>query len=289
MITLGHGDWSLTLRPNLGAAITRLRWRELDILRPASDDIADPLATGSFPLAPYANRIAGGAFRFNDETVVIPATPGFEPHALHGVAWRRDWTVLRSDSRSVVLVLACEPSPDWPWAWTATHRLSLDDDGLALDLKITNGASGPMPAGLGLHPYFATDDATVLTVPAPLVWLNGADQIPERLAQASDLIDWSAGAGVAGAPFVDNAYAEWSGVARLEHPGHVVEMTGSPNARWVQIYAPGASNFVCVEPVTHRPDAHNAAADEDSGLTILDLGQSLTVSARINAHSRMEL
>ena len=263
-----RGGWALNLAPDLGAPITSLTWRGRDVLRPAPDDVASPLAAASFPLAPYANRIDGGAFAFQGRAVRLPATPGFEPHALHGLGWRSRWSVLRAHGGSVDLALAAEAGPEWPWAWTASLRLTLSEAGLAMSLTITNEDRTSMPAGLGLHPYFAVEASTRLRLPAPKVWLTCAREVPERLAAASELIDWSDGASVAEAPFVDHAYADWSGQAELIHDGWRVAMTASPNARWAQVYAPRGEGFVCVEPVTHRPDAHNAPQDEDCGLAV---------------------
>lgn len=287
MIELAQGEWSLRLRPELGAAVTRLTWRGHDILRPAPDDATSPLETGSFPLVPYANRIDRGAFVFEGRDIALPPTPGFAPHALHGVGWLQAWTVLQAGEASVDLALAAQPTEDWPWAWTASHRLRLDADGAEMTLSITNEDPEPMPAGLGLHPYFAVGPNTVLSAPASRVWLNDANEIPERLAPASSVIDWSHGAAVSSAPFVDNAYAAWTGTAELRHAGRVVTMTASPDARWMQVYAPGAGDFVCLEPVTHRPDAHNAPWNEDAGLITLAPGQALSLSMRIAASEQV--
>lgn len=283
MIELAHGDWSLTLRPDLGAAVTRLTWRDHDILRPTPAGATHPLETGSFPLVPYANRIDRGAFVFEGRDIALPPTPGFEPHALHGTGWLQAWTVLESGPSFVDLALRTHATADWPWAWTASHGFRLDADGVEMSVSITNDDAEPMPAGLGLHPYFAIAPETVLTAPAHRVWLNDANEIPEQLAPAASVIDWSHGATVSSAPFVDNAYADWAGTAQLRHDHHFVTLTASTNARWIQIYAPGAGDFVCLEPVTHRPNGHNAASDEDSGLISLAPGQTLSMSMRISA------
>ncbi len=278
-----RGDWALGLKPDLGASLTSLTWRGRDVLRPAPDALDSPLAASSFPLAPYANRIDGGAFVFQGEAARLPATAGFEPHALHGVGWRSRWTVVSAGDGTIDLVLAVEAGPEWPWAWTASHRLTLSEAGLEMGLSLANEHGAPMPAGLGLHPYFAVEAATRLQLSAPRIWLTDAREIPSRLADAAGLIDWSDGAAVADAPFVDHAYADWDGRATLLHDGWRVDLTASPNARWAQVYAPRGEGFVCVEPVTHRPNAHNAPAGEDSGLTVLAPGGVLTLTARITA------
>ena len=289
MIELAHGDWSMTLRPELGASMTRLTWRDRDILRPAPADATHPLETGSFPLVPYANRIDRGAFRFAGREISLPATSGFEPHTLHGVGWLRPWSVLKTDRDFVDLALTAEASEDWPWAWTASHRLKLDDDGLEATLSITNNDQTPMPAGLGLHPYFAAENRTIVTLGAEEVWLTDPTDIPRERSTPSAVVDWAAGVSLANAPFVDNAYTGWSGRAGIEHRDHVVELTASTNASWLQVYAPGSGGFVCIEPVTHRPDAHNAPHGETSGLVTLKPGKTLSSWMRITATERPDL
>lgn len=94
-----RGDRALTLRPDMRASITSLTRRGRGVLRPAPKDLGSPLAASSFPLAPYANRIDGGPFAFQDRAVRLPAMLGFEPHALRGVGWRSRWSVLLAQPR----------------------------------------------------------------------------------------------------------------------------------------------------------------------------------------------
>lgn len=282
-LLMEQGDWSVLVRPDIGASIARLTWRGQDILRPAPDTATSPLEMGSFPLLPYANRIARGRFRFAERDIVLTSDPVAEPHALHGVGWRRPWRVIRSDLHRVDLGLAAAPSQDWPWRWAASCALLLGSEGLTLTLSITNEDSAPMPAGLGLHPYFAVRPETVLTADAEAVWLNGPDDIPAQKGATSSAVDWSQGALVSSAPFVDNAYCGWSGRARLADKGHTVRVTASPNARWMQVYAPRGEDYICIEPMTHRPDAVNAPDTEDAGLITLMPGQSLAMSMHITA------
>ncbi len=286
MIRLEHGDWCLALRPDLGASITSLTWRGRDILRPATKNADSPLQAGCFPLIPYANRIDRGVFEFGGRRFVLPATPRFYPHAQHGLAWLCAWSVRGTGPDTVDLALAAERCADWPWAWTAEHRMRLDDRGLEATVSLTNEDRRPMPAGLGLHPYFAMTPDTVLTARAAEVWLNGPDQIPLRLARPSAVVDWDAGVALGSAPFVDNAYGGWTGSARLDHGDVSVTITASSNARWLQIYAPRGEAYVCAEPMTHRPNALNAGAFEDAGQVTLEPGQSLVLTMRIAAARR---
>lgn len=276
MIRLRAGAWSATVSPALGGAILDLEQAGRPILRPTPPDAAAILQTACFPLVPYANRIANGRFRFGGEEITLPVLPPFAPHAVHGDGWLRAWDVDRQDDNAVSMTLR-GGDDHWPWAWSATQTVSLSGSGLRVDLSMTNEADRPAPAGLGLHPYFHRLPDARLTLPADQVWLTGADRIPERFAASSSLVDWSGGAALASSPPVDHAYAVRHSHAALENGADRIDLIASDNCRWVQVYAPPDGDFVCIEPVTHRPDAVNAPSGEDSGLVILSPGDSLSI------------
>ncbi|MGZ9099330.1 MAG: aldose 1-epimerase [Brevundimonas sp.] len=276
MIRLQTEAWSATVSPALGGAILDLEHAGRPIFRPSPPDAAAILETACFPLVPYANRIAGGRFRCGDEEITLPVLPEFAPHALHGDGWLRAWNVEHQDQGSVSLTLR-GGNDHWPWAWSATQTIRLSGAGLRVDLSMTNEADRSAPAGLGLHPYFHRLPDTRLTLAADRVWLTGADEIPERLAASSSLMDWSGGAALASAPPVDHAYEMRRSEASLEDRSHRTVLSASDNCRWAQVYATPGGDFVCIEPVTHRPDAVNAPIGEDTGLAILSPGESLSI------------
>jgi aldose 1-epimerase len=281
MITLNHADWSITVLPDLGGSIGSLTFQGWDVLRPTPAGCEDVLLTASFPLAPYTNRIDHGRFEFQGRPVRLPATPSFEPHALHGDAWRAPWTVESRDAASVTLSQDHDTGV-WPWAWSVRQTLSLDDRGLNAEIALTNRSDMPMPGGVGFHPYFTRGSETRLTMAADTVW-TGEKLIPKRQEPAAVLADWTEGKRVDDAPFIDNAYAHWNGVAELSDGARRVRMSASANARWSHIYRPDGEAYLCVEPVTHRPDALNAPPGEDAGMQTLAPGETLTLVMRIEA------
>src|SRR5262249_55886216 len=128
----------------------------------------------------------------------------------------------------------------------------------SISLELTNTGSATMPAGLGLHPCFPTRPDTRLTFHAEGVWLGEAAGIPERLGSAAELFSFSGGPTRASIPFIDHCYAGWRGAASLEDGPRTTSITATPNASWAHIYSPKGKDFLCFEPVTHRPDPLNA-------------------------------
>ena len=282
MIELRHGDWRLILRPEVGGAIGALTRDGVDILRRMPEGSTDVLEAACFPLTPYANRIAGGVFTFEGREIALPVQPAFAPHALHGDGWLRAWMVEAQDEESATLIHRHVPDA-WPWAYEARQTFRLTDAGLSVALSMTNLSDLPMPAGLGLHPYFPVADKTRLRFDAAEVWGGGVDEVPTTLLHVADVHDWSWGPRVAEAPFVDHAYVG-DGAAVLAEPGRTTTVTASANAGWRHIFVPGG-DFCCIEPVTHRPDAAHAPEGEASGWTVLASGETLAMSMDVTVQS----
>lgn len=272
---LRAGPWQLGLLPELGGAIAYLTRDGRDVLRRAPDGVDDPLETGCFPLVPYANRIAHGRFSFAGEAHLLPLNFGDHPHSLHGIGWQSRWTMRMEGAADAVMDLRHDGGDGWPWPFRAEQRLALDDDGLTVSLALANEGDRAMPAGLGLHPYFPRDASTRLTMAAERMWEGDATMIPTRAVAAGTFGDWLAGAGFPDR-LIDNSFDGWTGQAVIDGAGGATRI-GAIGARAVHLYAPPGETFLCVEPVSHLPDALNQGFAIDT----LEPGETLTLTMRI--------
>lgn len=279
LIRLANERGEVEVRPELGAGITAFRWDGRDILRPTPADADDVLQTGNFVLAPFCNRIRNGAFVFEGREVRLPPNLGDHPHALHGQAWRRPWHVVAQAAAG--LELAYEHTPgDWPWRYEVVQTLSLTDDGLVQTATLTNTDTHPMPAGLGFHPAFPAPAGARLQADVRGVWMIDGEVMPTDWRPLDWGPDWRAGADVDSGAFVDNSYTDWGGEAVLTGVTCApVRLEASSNCRWLHVFAPIGGGFVCVEPVSNRPDPFNG---DDGGLQILAPGEGMTVSMRLS-------
>lgn len=270
-----HG-WTLELRPELGGSILALDHAGRAVLRRAADDAARPLDTACFPLVPYANRIAQGGFTHEGVSHELPRNFGADhPHTLHGTGWLRAWTLAEQTADSIVLAYDHAGDVHWPWPFAAEQRITLAPGSVRIDLSVRSLAEEPVPAGLGLHPYFPRDDATRLTFAAEQAWLADADDLRTGPVPADRFGDWQAGAPVQGHRLIDNSYSEWDGQARIEQRDHVLRLAaiGAPDCH---LYRPPAGDFFCLEPVSHLPDAINRG-----GMALLAPDESLSLSLTI--------
>jgi len=279
VIELTAGDWSAQLRPDIGGALAALRYRGVDVLRPMPETANDPLQSACFPLAPWCNRIRDGHFTFAGREVVLPRNFPPEPHSLHGLSWQRPWSVESRVENKCVLADDYDGSGPWPWAYGARKRIRLGPKGCAITLVVTNYADEPMPTGLGLHPYFRRRPETEVQFKADHVLLSGEDLLPTGIGAPADHFGDFTGGTFPPAQTIDHCFAKWSGSASLRDDLGTIAIAadGAPH---LHLYAPADGSALCLEPVSHTPDASNRMPAE---MIILPPGCSASMNMRISA------
>jgi aldose 1-epimerase len=273
--------WRLELLPEIGGAIGRLAFQGLDVLRPAALQASDPLDTACFPMVPFANRVANGSFTFGGRRISVPVLDRFHPHALHGEAWLRPWSVVTAGGRSATLEFRGGVG-GWPWPYMSRQTITLGRRQAIIGLELTNTGATVMPAGLGLHPYFLTGPDARLTFNAEGAWLGEAGGIPQKIGAPAELFDFSGGPTRANAPSLDHCYVGLRGAAIIDDGSRTIRISATPNASWAHVYSPKGQGFWCFEPMTHRPDALNSPEGETSGVARLRPGETMAMSMTIS-------
>ncbi|MEC3911582.1 aldose 1-epimerase [Sphingobium sp. CR2-8] len=270
------GGLEAALSPAVGGSLLRLSLDGVELMRGAPDDAIDPLAMASFPLVPYANRIADGRFTFDGADYQLPRNFGDHPHSIHGFGWQTSWTASETAETAALLVHEHGGDAGWPWPYRAEQRVMLTPSQLSMSLSATNVGDAPMPIGLGFHPYFLADSETLLQFGAHSLWLSTPDMLPDREARADALGDWSRLASVRGDSLIDNPYSDWDGIATIERGDGLRLTLTATGADWLHVYRPPGEAFFCVEPVSHMPDAIHRG-----GMPILAAGDTARLSMTI--------
>jgi len=283
-VTLRRGRLQVDLVPACGGAVTRFTLTEgggvVNLFRPAPDPLPatlPALAASCFPLVPFSGRIAAARLRFGGQVYELPPSVTGEANALHGEGWIAPWRVAARGEDRVELAFR-GGGGGWPFPYAAGQVFALTDDRLIGEIWIENTGRRPMPAGLGLHPYFVATPRARLTLRAERVWLVDDGNLFDRVAPVPPRWDFGAGRAIAGTGLV-NGFTGWDGHAVIEWPEWRARLTltAGPGLRHLVIYTPPGADFFCVEPVSHGVDAFNLAARgvPDTGTVVLAPGETL--------------
>ena len=271
---IGDGPIEVEVLPDVGARIHRLRVDGQDLLRTPADPrrhLDDPYFWGSYPMAPWCNRVAAGRTTVAGRELDLPVTFP-DGTAIHGQVSRAAWT---HDGEGSFRIRA--GGDGWPWPYEVGQSVSVHADSVTLDVRLTNLAEDPMPAGVGIHPWFrrpvrvaigarAVHPSNLSPTPEPEPVAGPFDR--RRLAELPDGLD-----------------AVWTDLTAppvvLEWPAAGLEATVrvSSSVAYVVAASPAEIDAVAVEPQTHAPAGiRRLVRGEPGGLTILDPGASLRMT-----------
>ena len=268
---LHHGDWQALICPEQGAAFASLRWRGRDVLVPTPEGARHPGSYGAFWMLPWANRLDGGRIAGH----AMPINRAAEASAIHGLARDLPWEVVSATPDQVILQQRLTFAP---FDYTARLTVSLDADGVLMEMELRHEGAAPVPYGMGWHPWFIRSAATSLHLNATQRAKHSPRGLPECLTPCAGIA-----ADEAGLIGLDNFFVGWDGVARLVTSAGIITLTATGDfAAGVQVYAPPAQSVICVEPVSHMPDAPNRPAlAATAPMRLLAPGQSLHGTIRL--------
>ena len=285
LVTLSSGRLRLVLSPSVGGAISAFDWigdnGSKAILRKCHTPLEKVLDACSFPLVPYVNRIRGGVFTFRGREVRLKPNMAGDPSPLHGQGWLNQWSVERQDETSAVLGFR-HASGEWPWSYEASQEFALNEGGYSVRLACRNTSSGPMPCGLGQHPYFDCGPETRIDTKVDCAWTIDERVLPIERVPAEGRYDLHDRL-VCGQD-LDNGFGGWGGEALMRDPNWPYELSlSSPQAKFFQIYSPPQGGIFVAEPVTHANAALNAPENEwpELGMRVLDPGETMSLDMRL--------
>jgi len=247
----------LEVSPRQGGRITSLIVHGSELL---VTEGFGPIMWGCFPMAPFAGRIRDGAFTFEGRGVSLPRT--MPPHAIHGTALDRAWTV--EDERHITIDLG----RTWPFSGRVSQHFVLGKGGLKVSMRLD--ADEPMPAVIGWHPWFRRQLVGTADMPAPpsepvtlqfeaeRMYERGADGLPTGRLVPPGPLPW------------DDCFTGVRTPPRLVWPGRIALSLTATSDHWVVYTEP--EHAICVEPQTGPPDAVNL------GPRVVVPGEPLTMS-----------
>jgi aldose 1-epimerase len=276
-LTFSSDELEAVLLPEHGARLHRLRFQGQDLLRTPSELRAherEPFFWGSYVMAPWANRLEGGPIRFGSRTIDL--APNFpDGSAIHGQVYARPWEPQADGTLRVE-----GGGEGWPWPYEVTQRVGVAGRSFEVDLELRNLGGEPMPAGLGLHPWFRRPLRIAVRADRVLTPNSDSPAYPVPVSGRHDLRRIGEPA-----PDLD---ATWIGLAdppvELAWPatGAQATMSIAPTDACVVAASPAALDAVAVEPQTHAPHGLRRLLHGEPGAMVpLDPGATLRLSMRL--------
>lgn len=273
-VWLQSGPLRAAIRPDLGGCLAGLWWHDRPVLRSTDPLALDRVrASAVYPLAPYSNRLGWRRFVWQGQTYTTRANFENSPHSLHGVAWQRGWTVPSRQSHQALLSMRHRPDGDWPFAFNLQQQISLNDDGLEMQLACTSEDERPQPMGLGWHPFFPRRARSQLSFRASHRWDPDVNELPVA-ATPVDGIDEPVAA-----LQLDHCFDGWTGEVALDDECFSLRLGSS--CRRLVVFTPAAAAHFCVEPVSHVSNALQADDPLGRGMVALAPGACIEAGLRL--------
>lgn len=281
-VTLRSDELDVVILPDAGGRIHRIRAFGEDVLRTPNDPAtheAEPFFWGAYVMAPWCNRARPGPMQLAGRRVDLE--PNFpDGTAIHGLVSSARWDHVGPTA----LAVGVDAGASWPWAFEVRQAASVDGGALSLDYRLTNfDPEMPMPAGLGLHPWFRRP--IELRIPARKAYAANTDSPREPVRASGDLDLGSPRSPAAGIdatlaslaePVIDLVWRDRGVRARLE-------VETDAGAVLVALATPPDLDAIAVEPQTHGPDPlRRLALGEPDPPALLAPGASARLALRLS-------
>ena len=273
-LTLGDGPLEVVLLPEAGARLHRLRAFGHDLLRMPADPavhLRDPFFWGAYVMAPWCNRFPAGPTTVGGRTLDLPANFA-DGTAIHGQVYANEWTV----EPDGVALHRRGGGDGWPWQYEVSVIPVVSGPVLRMQLAVRNDSSEPMPAGVGLHPWWRRP--LELSVDAASVYPSndGSPAVPSAVEGPLDLRDMAVPA-----PGLDATWTQLGpGGVRLSWPqlGVDAALRLSSSASHVVVATPSEPDATAVEVQSQAPDGLRRLRNGEPGApAMLQPGERLSL------------
>ena len=275
-LTYRSDDLEVVVLPEAGARLHRIVAFGDSVLRTPDEPATygrDPFFWAGYVMAPWCNRVAAGPVRFGSRVVNLPPSLG-DGAAIHGQVYARPW---QPDGEGRLRIAA--GGDGWPWRYEAIETIEVAGAELRIELSLTNLDRDPMPAGIGLHPWFRKP--IEVAIHAELAIPDNVSSIGEPRAVDGPLDRRTVG------PLAEGVDATWCDpsdpAAQLVWPGRLratMHLT-APQPFVVAANLPHL-DAVAVEAQTHAPQGLRRLLNgEAGGLNLLTPGETLSLAVRL--------
>jgi aldose 1-epimerase len=272
-VVIADGPLEVVLLPEAGARIHRLRAFGHEIIRAPDDPSAhldDPFFWGAYVMAPWCNRIEARPTRIGPRQIDL-ASNFPDGSAIHGQVYARPWDHGPKGSFRI-----SGGGDGWPWTYDVAMGVAIHGLTVRIDLSLTNTSTDPMPAGMGIHPWFRRPVRVGISADDFYADNLATAPQPEPVGGAFDLRTMRV--------MDDDLDGTWTGLGdppvalAWDAPGIRMTMRTTPAAPYIVAASPGRVDAIAVEPETHAPQSiRRLLGGEPGALEMLPPGATLAM------------
>ncbi len=263
-----------------------------------TDGTAKPTGSGIPLLFPFAGRIRGTTFHFQDKQYELDEGDGIG-NAIHGFVFNRPWRVKEQTQDRVVGQFHASVDDEsllkrWPADFRITATYQIAGNTLTSEFVIDNPDDKPLPFGFGTHPYFRlplagnSADDCVVKIPVGTCW-ELKELLPTGKTDTTAATEKLPSGMQVGEMKLDNVFGKLTGndhrlVTTIHdpHSGRTVSQDFDDQFTACVVYNPPHREAVCIEPYTTIPDAFTLREQGiDPHLLILAPGESFRTKIEV--------
>jgi aldose 1-epimerase len=225
-------------------------------------------------MAPWCNRVPAGRSTAAGQELDLRSN-FFDGTAIHGQVAETAWT---HDGAGTFSIRG--GGDGWPWPYEVRQTIEASRDRFDLRLALTNLGDTPMPAGVGIHPWFREPVEVAIRAASVHPSNLNSSPLPEPV---HDQLDRR----IAG-PLAEGVDAAWTD---LDDPPVVLTwpadrlratMTVSDSVRYIVAAKLASADATAIEPETHAPAGlRRLERGEPGALALLDPGRTLAMATTL--------
>ncbi|MGB9096317.1 aldose-1-epimerase [Erwinia sp.] len=263
-LVLKAGDYRAEI-VTVGAGLASLRHRGRHVVIPHAPEEL-PLAHLGKVLIPWPNRITGGCYQFEGQTLTPAINDRASSTAIHGLLAWQNWQIAEQTPSNVTLTAFLPPTYGYPFMLAAEVTYQLDEsEGLSTRILSKNIGDRTAPYGAGVHPYLTCNQQHInrceLQLPACQIF-----DVPSSTFCVVNTLDFEAARQI-GSTYIDHTFhpldtgSRWE--VRLTDPQSAMAVWLRSSQPWIQIYSGEKleRKGLAVEPMSCPPDAFNSGID----------------------------
>ena len=230
-------------------------------------------------LFPFANRIQHGNYSHNGKNYQLDCNENGAQNAIHGLVYNKEFKLVNQyqNQKESILILNFEdvnPPNGFPFPYSIQLTYTLQNTALYVAVQIVNKGTESFPFTIGWHPYFVNQNMakTLLEFDSLKKILFNHEQITIGLAHSFAPKPFPLNT-----PYIDDCFVLYNPNIKLQTDNYKLNINGSSDTKYLQLYAPPNENRIAIEPMTGISDSFN----HKKGLKTLAANQAYTETWKI--------